>query len=144
MIHSFLQGQIPAFIACTLNLVDVEDVAIGHLQAARYGQIGQRLLLAGHNLTLKQFFQNLALASGRPAPKFRIPYHLALIWSVLEHYLALIRGTPPTSSITGVRLCRRSMAFDPSRTWRLLKHTPKDLQATIADAVAWHCKFLKK
>lgn len=144
MISSFLQGKIPAFISCTMNLVDVRDVAVGHLQAAKFGQIGQRLLLAGHNTTLKQFFQSLAMASGQPVPKIRVPYHLALIWSLIEHYLAAFSGDPPTSSLTGVRLCRRSLAFDGSKTWHQLDHSPRDFQETIADAVAWHHKQLER
>jgi dihydroflavonol-4-reductase len=142
MISSFMQGKIPAFIACTLNLVDVRDVALGHLQAARYGLRGQRMLLAGHNMTLKEFFQSLSQASGHPVPKIRIPYHLALMWSVLEQYLAALTGTPPTSSVTGVRLCRRSLAFDGSKTWHQLNHSPREFQETIAEAVAWHGKQL--
>lgn len=138
MIASFLQGRIPAYLACRLNLVDVRDVAVGHLQAAIHGRVGQRLLLAGYNLSLREILHALSQASGKPAPKVRIPYHVALVWSLLEHLAAQIRGKPPTSSITGVRLCRRSLVFDGSRTWRQLRHAPRDFQTTIADAVTWH------
>jgi dihydroflavonol-4-reductase len=138
MIRDFLRGKIPAYIHGTLNLVDVRDVAAGHLAAASSGEVGQRLLLAGHNLTVGDFLRHLATASGRPAPRLRLPYSVALGWSGAEHLWAALGGGPPRSSITGVRLCRRSLAFDGSRTWTQLGHQPRPLAETVADAVAWH------
>jgi dihydroflavonol-4-reductase len=138
MIEQLLRGKIPAYMHCRLNVVDVRDAALGHVLAAQKAQPGSRLLLAGHNVTLKSFLDEAARAAGVRPPGFRIPYGVALAWSWMEHVLGRATGREPQSSVTGVRLCRRSLTFDGSGTWRLLGHEPRPLQETIGDAVRWH------
>jgi dihydroflavonol-4-reductase len=141
MIVNFLKGNIPCYIDCTLNFVDVRDVASGHVLAAEKGQTNRRYILSGHNLTLAEFFSYLSLASGRPAPKIRIPYVVALAWSYIEEYLGKLFGRQPQSSVTGVKLCRRSLSFNGSRTRQQLGYTPRPIGESVRDAVEWHKTF---
>lgn len=138
MIADFLQGRIPGHIDCVLNFVDVRDVAIGHLLAAEKGRPGCRYILSGHNRSLAAFFAGLARISGRPAPRWRIPYGVALAWGYGEEWLGRLTGRTPQSSVTGIKLCRRSLAFDGRRTWERLGHTPRPLEESLREAVAWH------
>jgi dihydroflavonol-4-reductase len=138
MITHFLQGKIPGVIDCTLNMVDVRDVALGHILSAESGQPGRRYILAGYNVTLRGFFTLLAQVSNRPAPRMRIPYHVALAWSYLEEWIGRHTKRVPQSSVAGIRLCKRSLAFDGQKTWKSLCHTPRDFNETVRDAVRWH------
>jgi dihydroflavonol-4-reductase len=143
MISDFLQGKIPGYLDCTLNFIDVRDVATGHRLAAEYGRPGRRYILAAHNMTLYEFFQHLSRISGVPCPKIKIPYLVALAWSYMEHYIGIVTGKRPRSSITGVKLCKRSLEFNSIWTWKTLGHRPRPLDGTIRDAVNWHKKFLE-
>ncbi len=142
MISRFLQGKIPGYIDCTLNFVDVRDAALGHYLAAEKGEPGRRYILSGHNLTLNELFSLLSQASGRPAPRLKVPYFVALIGSYIEEWTCKLTGKIPKSSVTGVKLCRRSLAFNGSKTWQLLGHTPRPIEESIRDAVRWHQKRL--
>nr|HDN00331.1 NAD-dependent epimerase/dehydratase family protein [Deltaproteobacteria bacterium] len=143
MISDFLQRKIPGYLDCTLNFIDVRDVATGHRLAAEYGRPGRRYILAAHNMTLYEFFQHLSRISGVPCPKIKIPYLVALAWSYMEHYIGIVTGKRPRSSITGVKLCKRSLEFNSIWTWKTLGHRPRPLDGTIRDAVNWHKKFLE-
>ena len=144
MVHDFLLGKIPGFLDCTLNFADVRDMAIWHHRAARKGEPGRRYILSGYNLKIEEFLQLLAGESGRPAPRLRVPYAVALAWSYVEHYYGRLTGRKPKSSITGVKLCRRSMAFDGSWTWQALGHQPRPLDETIRETVAWHLQRIEE
>ncbi len=142
MIHDFLQGKIPAYIECTLNFVDVRDAALGHVLAAEKRPDGRRYILSGRNMHLADFFALLANITGRPAPKIKIPYSIALGWSYFEEFTCKITGRVPSSSVTGVKLCRRSLTFDGSKTWQRLGHTPRPIEESVRDAVDWFQKCL--
>lgn len=142
MVLNLLKGKIPAYIRCTLNFVDVRDVALGHLLAAEKGRTERRYILSGHNINLCDFFSLLSKEIGRPAPKYKIPYPVALAWSYVEEFVGKLTGRTPNSSVTGVKLCKRSLAFDGTKTWRILGHAPRPLEESIHDAVAWYQKRL--
>ena len=142
MIRDFLQRKIPGYLDCTLNFADVRDMAIWHRLAARKGEPGRRYILSGHNLSIHDFFQHLSRESDLPCPRLKVPYAVALTWSYVEHYFSRLTGKKPKSSVTGVKLCRRSMAFDGSWTWKTLGHYPRPLEESIRQAVAWHRRYL--
>ncbi|MEA3469986.1 MAG: NAD-dependent epimerase/dehydratase family protein [Thermodesulfobacteriota bacterium] len=138
MMVDFLTGKIPGYLDCTLNFADVRDMAIWHRLAAHHGEPGRRYILSGYNLSLYDFFQHLSRESGQSMPKLKVPYTVALAWSYVEHVFGLVTGKKPKSSITGVKLCKRSLAFDGTWTWKTLGHQPRPLEESIKDAVAWH------
>jgi len=85
VIVDFLAGKIPAYVDTGLNVVAVEDVAAGHLLAAERGKIGQRYILGGRNMTLKEILDVLAGVTGRPAPRVRMPHAVALAAGYADH-----------------------------------------------------------
>ena len=139
MIVDFLRGRMFAYLDAGLNIVDVEDVAWGHLLAAERGRIGERYLLAGENLTLKQFFDLLAEVSGRPPVRFRIPHAVALAWSYVDVTLARLNPRhTPSATPEKVRLSRRYEFFDPGKAIRELGLPQTPVRQALARAVEWY------
>ena len=144
MIRNFLLGRIKGYLECVLNFVDVRDVAMGHVLAFQYGVPGERYILAGHNILIKDFFMRLAEITNTPPPRFKAPTPIALGFSYFDELRARLTGKEPLSSVTGVRLCGRSMAFDGSQTWRRLGgHSLIPLERSLKDAVTWHRRRLE-
>lgn len=138
VIVDFLNGNMPAYIDTGLNLVDVEDVARGHLLAAEKGQIGEKYILGYENLTLQQILELLADLSGRSAPRFRVPYPLALGIAYADAALArLIPGREPFVPPVGVKLSKKKMFFDPSKAVRVLGFRQTPIREALRKAVQW-------
>lgn len=141
IVVDFLNGKMPAYVDTGLNLVPVEDVALGHLLAADKGEHG-RLYILGHlNLSLKEILELLAEITGLPAPRVQIPY--ALAWAVgavdtlVEGYLL---GREPAVPLEGVRMARKKMYFDAERAQRELGFRPGSVRAALERAVRWFCQ----
>lgn len=138
VIVDFLNGKIPAYVDTGLNLVDVEDVARGHVLAAERGQVGEKYILGHENLTLQQILGLLAELSGRPAPRFKIPYTLALGVAYADAALArLIAGREPFVPPVGVKLSKKKMFFDPSKAVRVLGLPQTPVRQALHKAVQW-------
>ena len=116
IIVDFLNRRMPAYMDTGLNLVDVEDFARGHLLAAERGRIGEKYILGGENLTLKELLGRLAAISGMPAPKVRIPYAVAFGFALgAEAFARTVTHRAPRASLTEVRMARKRMFFDSSK-----------------------------
>jgi dihydroflavonol-4-reductase len=138
LIVNFLRGKIPAYADTGLNVVDVEDVAIGHLQAAEKGRLGERYILGHANLTLLEFFQLLEQASGVKAPRLRIPYSVAYLSACVSELVArTITHKPPFVTLAGVRLSRKRMFYDSSKAVRELGWSPTPVIEACRKAVRW-------
>jgi dihydroflavonol-4-reductase len=112
MLLMFLQGRTPAFLECILNLVDVRDVATGCILAAERGHPGERYILGGENVALRDLLALMQQLSGRPMPRRSIPGWLALASaSVAETVADLVTGRTPAATREGVRLALRSGPF---------------------------------
>jgi dihydroflavonol-4-reductase len=135
----FLNERMPAYVDTGLNVVDVEDVAAGHLLAAERGRVGERYILGGENLTLKQVLDLLAEVSGRPPVRIRIPYRVALAWSYVDVALARLdpRHTPSATPDT-VRLSLKHMYFGPSKAVRELGLPQTPAREALHKAVGWY------
>ena len=139
MLRDFLRGKIIAYIDCRLNFVDVRDAALGHILAADFGQPGRRYILAGHDLTVAELFTLAAELTGGKAPSRQVPAKWALAFAYLEEFYGKLSGRTPMSSVTGIKLCRRGLSFDGSRTWAELDgHTPRPLGDSLREAIDWH------
>ncbi|GAB4391167.1 MAG: NAD-dependent epimerase/dehydratase family protein [Kiloniellaceae bacterium] len=138
MLVELLNGRIPAYLETAFNMIDVRDVALGHLLAAEHGRAGRRYILGGENLTMTGLLAVLGELSGRPMPRRRVPYWLALAYSAAEEFIAdRITGKAPRAPLTGVRLARHAMHFDNGRALTELGLRPRPLRRSLADAIAW-------
>ncbi len=138
LIVDFLNSKMPAYVDTGLNLVDVEDVARGHVLAADKGQVGEKYILGHENLTLQQILALLAELSGRPAPRFKVPYALALGVAYADAALArLIPGREPFAPPVGVKLSKKKMFFDPSKAVRELGLPQTPVREALRKAVQW-------
>jgi dihydroflavonol-4-reductase len=136
---AFCQGKIPAYLDCLLNLIDVRDAADGLVRAMQRGRPGVRYLLGGHNYRLIEWLQVLGDTVNRPVPQWTIPYSAALaIGWFSELWADYISHRMPMATVTGVRLTKRSMYFDPSETFAELDLSPRPLEESARDAVLWY------
>ena len=139
MILSFLNGNYPAFLDCLLNVIDVRDVAMGHLLAEERGNIGQRYILGHINLQLSELLAILTELTGLEMPQRRIPYWLALTVSVVQELIAdYLTHQPPAASLTGVRLAHTPLLFDNTKAQQDLGLNCRPLQESLLDAISWY------
>jgi dihydroflavonol-4-reductase len=139
VIVDLLNRQMPAYLDTGLNWVHVRDVAIGHILAAEKGRIGERYIL-GHadgNWTMKQAFAVLQDVTGLPAPKFQVPYSVALLAAHIDELRSKLRGKPPKAPLAGVRMARYKMFFNPAKAIRELGLPQTPPRQALADAVQW-------
>ena len=138
LIRDFCQGKLPARMDCTLNLIDVRDVAEGIALALERGRPGRRYLLGGENLTLQSLLGLLSEQSGVAVPRWNVPYPVGLTVAYLSEFWAdHVTHEAPKATVTGVRLTRRTMHFDASRSLAELGLHPRPIRESLADAVAW-------
>lgn len=137
MIVDFLRGAMPAYLDTGLNVVDVRDVARGHLLACEKGRPGERYILGGENLTLQQIFAELSKISGVPAPKVRIPYAVAWIAAAVGSIASRITDKPPRAPMEGVRMARKKMWVRHDKAARELGYAPAPASVALANAAAW-------
>jgi dihydroflavonol-4-reductase len=138
LIRDFCRGKLPAAIDCTLNLIDVRDAALGIERVMTRGRAGRRYLLGGANLTLVGLLEHLSQLTGVPTPRWRVPYPVGLAVAVASEFWAgRVTGRMPRATVTGLRLTRRLMHFDPSRSLDELGLKPRGLEQSLRDAVDW-------
>jgi dihydroflavonol-4-reductase len=138
MLAMFLNGQSPAYLDCVLNLADVRDVAAGMVLAVERGRSGERYILGGDNLALRDILQLLERLSGRQMPKRAVPPWLALVSAAVTEWAAdTVTGRVPAATREGVRLALRSGPFDSHKARSELGYRTRALQETLADAVRW-------
>jgi dihydroflavonol-4-reductase len=133
----FVRGAMPAFLDTGLNVVDVRDVAAGHLAACERGKIGERYILGAENLTLEGIFGTLAKAVGRPAPKIRIPYAVAYAAGMVSTAWAGVTGKEPIAPLDGVKMARKKMWVRQDKAERELGYSPGPAAAALERAVDW-------
>lgn len=139
MILGFLNGDYPAFLNSTLNVVDARDVAMGHLLAAEKGRVGDRYLLGNTNLQLQELLHLLEALTGLSMPKRQVPYWLAFTVSLVQEAIAdYITHRPPAAPLTGVRLAGSPMCFSHEKARRELGFTGRPVRQSLADAIRWY------
>ena len=110
IILDFLKRKFPAYVDVGLNLVDVREVARGHVAALEKGRPGERYILGGENLKLKEILRRLAVITGLPAPKVRLPYFVALVTGAVDTFFTgSILRREPRVSLDAVRIARKLM-----------------------------------
>ncbi len=137
MIYDFMRGRMKGYLETGLNLVDVEDVAAGHLLAAERGVAGEKYILGNRDLYLKEIFEILSDLTGVPAPRVKIPY--ALAWTVgaaNNAWAAVARRAPPVP-LESVRIAKKTMFFDATKARRELDLPQTEPAVALEKAVRW-------
>ena len=139
MIVEAARGRMPAFVDTGLNVVHVDDVAAGHILALRKGRVGERYVLGGENMALRDILAEIARLCGRPPPTIRIPHGAVLPIAVLAEALArLIPGAAePFVTVDGIKMARKKMFFSSAKAARDLGYVSRPGTLALEDAMAW-------
>lgn len=138
IILDFLNGKLPGYVETGLNFVGVEECAAGHLLAAEKGKPGERYLLGGENLTLKQMLDILSKITGLPTPRLKIPHGLALGVAYANTIFSRLIGREPGIPVEGVKISQHMMFVDASRAQHELGFKPGPVSAALERAVRWY------
>lgn len=131
------RGRMPGFVDTGLNVVHVDDVALGHLLAARTGKIGRRYILGGDNMNLADILAEIARVTGCRPPRLRFPHLAVLPIAAGAEAVARLTRREPFATVDGVRMARKKMFFSSARAVAELGYAPRPARQAIADAVAW-------
>jgi dihydroflavonol-4-reductase len=137
IIVDFVKRKMPAYLDTGLNLVDVRDVAEGHLLAFRRGVSGQRYILGGRNMDFKEILDALSRITGVPSPGLRIPYGVAWWAGAFNGMLSQVTGRPPMVPLDGVRIARHKMFVTSAKAERDLGYRAGPVEAALERAVKW-------
>jgi dihydroflavonol-4-reductase len=138
IVVDFLNGKMPGYVETGLNFVGVEECAAGHLLIAEKGKVGQRYLLGGENMTLKQLLDTLAKLTGLPAPTLKIPHGLALSVAYASTIFSRMIGKAPGIPVEGVKIAQHTMFVDCSRARKELGFQAGPVSAALDRAVRWY------
>ncbi|HET9176802.1 MAG TPA: hopanoid-associated sugar epimerase [Terriglobia bacterium] len=138
VIVDFLNGKIPAYVETGLNWVPVEDVAFGHWIAAERGRVGERYVLGGRNMMLKEVLDALARISGRTGPRLRLPHSVAMAAGYADQVCSRVLNRQPRIPLEGVRMARHKMFVDCSKAAAELGFRAGPVEAALERAVAWY------
>ncbi|SRR5579885_2301827 len=142
VIRDAARGRIPAYVDTGLNIVHVDDVAAGHLLAFRRGRIGERYILGGENLRLKEILTRIAALTGRKPPRIRLDQDLLMPFAYLAQGIArLTGGWEPQLTVDGLKMSRKLMFFSSRKAETELGYHARPAQEALRDAVQW---FLDK
>lgn len=131
------RGRMPAFVDTGLNLAHVDDVALGHLLAARSGQIGRRYILGGENLNLGEILAEIARLTGRRPPALKIPHGVLLPFAAGAQAMARLTRREPFATVDGIRMAKKKMYFSSARAIEELGYAARPARHALADAVGW-------
>jgi dihydroflavonol-4-reductase len=138
IILDFLNGNMPGYVKTGLNFVAVEECAAGHLLVAEKGKVGERYLLGGENLTLKEMLDTLAKITGLRAPMLKIPHGLALGVAYANTAFSRLVGREPQIPVEAVKIARHMMFVDCARAKRELGFQAGPVAAALERAVRWY------
>ena len=138
IVVDFLKRKFPAYVDTGLNLVDATQCARGHIAVLEKGRSGERYILGGENLTLKQILEKLAAITGLPSPKLRVPYVLALATGIVDEVITgRIRGREPRVTIDAVRMGRKKMFVSSAKAEHELGWKCVPVDGALRLAVEW-------
>jgi len=130
-------GRIPAFVDTGLNIVHVDDVARGHLLALERGRPGERYILGGTDMTLREVLTLVAERSGRRPPTIELPRGLVYPIAYVSELAARFTGKEPRATLDGLRMSRKHMYFSSAKAERELGYRWRPAEAAIGDAMIW-------
>jgi dihydroflavonol-4-reductase len=138
VIVDFLKRKFPAYVDTGLNLVDVRECARGHVLAAERGRRGERYILGGEDLTLKQILDRLAAITGLPSPKVKLPYAFALAAGAVDTlFTGVLLRHEPRVTLDSVRMGRKKMFASSAKAERELGWKVVAVDDALRRAVEW-------
>jgi len=132
-----LCGKMPAYVNTGLNVVHVDDVAKGHLLAYEHGQFGERYILGGENMSLKELLNLIDQITGNNTKRVRLPQHLILPIAWFMELWAKISKQEPRATLDGVRMSKKFMYFSSEKAKNELNYKPRPAIQAIEDAITW-------
>lgn len=137
IVVDFATGRMPAYVDTGLNLVHVDDCAAGHLRALEKGVVGERYILGGENLTLREILECLARLAGRPAPRVRLPHGALVPAALAGEVWGCFTGREPRLTRDSLRMARKTMFFSSAKAARVLGHRARPAERGLEDALRW-------
>lgn len=137
MILWYCKRRLPGYTDGGINLVDAEDVAIGHLLAEEKGRVGERYILSNRNITIKELFEVMEKVTGIPRPKFKIPYFVALAGAYLAELVGIPAPNYVAMDVDSIKGTKQYWYFDNSKAVKELGFSPRPLEETIEATVKW-------
>ncbi len=138
IIVDFLNKRFPAYMDTGLNLVDVAEVAKTHVAALTVGRAGERYILGGENLTLKQILDRMSAITGLPSPTMKVPQGVALAFAFFdENFTGRLRGKEPRATVEAVRMGKKKMYASSAKAERDLGFTVAPVYQALRAAIEW-------
>nr|WP_196242358.1 hopanoid-associated sugar epimerase [Azospirillum oleiclasticum] len=137
MVVDAAAGRMPAYVDTGLNVVHVDDVAEGQWLAFERGRVGERYILGGENLTLREILGRIATIVGRPPPRVRLPHDLIIPIARAAELVARVTGKEPFATVDGVRMAKKRMFFTSAKAEHELGYRPRPATAALEEAIAW-------
>lgn len=146
LIVDIVNGDMPGYIDGAINIIDVEDVARGHLLAAKKGGIGERYIFGNENVTVGDFFTLVAEIAGVKPPRLKLPYGIALLLGHMFDIQARITKKPPVISVSQVRIGNMGEHFDNSKAVSELGLPLTPIRTTVENTIVWFTEngYIKK
>ncbi|MGC1547014.1 MAG: hopanoid-associated sugar epimerase [Rhodanobacter sp.] len=137
IVRDALAGRLPAYVDTGLNIVHVDDVAEGHVLAFERGRVGERYVLGGFNMSLRDMLFEIADIAGRSPPKWRLPHAVVMPVAYAAEAWALLTGMNPIATVEEVRMSKKRMFFSSAKAERELGYAPRPVREALQDAVQW-------
>jgi len=138
IVVDFLNNNFPAYVETGLNLVDVDEIARMHLVALEQGTPGERYILGGENLTLKQILDRLAAITGLKSPTMKVPHAVAMAFAFFDETITgKLRGKEPRATVEAVRMGRKMMFASSAKAEHDLGLKVMSVEDALFAAVKW-------
>ncbi|WP_232820920.1 hopanoid-associated sugar epimerase [Dyella sp. C11] len=137
VVRDAMSGRMPAYVDTGLNVVHVDDVADGHWLAFRKGVVGERYILGGTNMSLRDLLFEIADIVGREPPRWRLPHGAVMPVAYVAEAWARLTGRPPIATVEEIRMSRKRMFFSSAKAERELGYAAGPVRLALEDAVAW-------
>jgi dihydroflavonol-4-reductase len=138
IVLDFLKGKFPAYVETGLNLVDVKEVAQAHVAAYERAKPGERYILGGENLSLKQVLDKLSAISGMPSPTVKLPYAVAFVSGMFDTFFTgMVFRKEPRVTLDAVRMGKKKMWASSAKAEQDLGWKPSPIDAALRRATDW-------
>jgi dihydroflavonol-4-reductase len=138
IVVDFLNRKFPAYVDTGLNLVDVDEVARMHVAALERGRPGERYILGGENLSLKQILDKMSAITGLPSPTMKVPHSVAMAFAFLDETITgRLRGKEPRATVEAVRMGKKKMFASSAKAERDLGFRIIPVYGALRSAIDW-------